>query len=479
MVYDARVTTGRPETEVWFRNPGYVGIQLAEVGYFNVSFDEKYLQNRHLEAVPWCNMRFGANNLWRCLVICRDKAILYEAGDVEAKAVYPIWSAARHTERQLANLIKRPWSSNKKYFGDETVGSTWKAVPGQAHVIVITDLPTMNSPRDRLFMNELSDFQVEHPEVTFFIHGMNSYGVCFGNNFKMVDLDVRHPAACGEIVVPGGARVQPIDLRGRTYWAQILGFNLTDLRDPANRCKYNIKSALYAGQYFKTLSRMGIQKRTGGWDFDTKEVKKFIYENSVVLIGKVPPRPGDRVVCNDCSLFLTCKYYREDAVCAVEKTEMRMVSELIGTRDSESIQKALAMMVQANTDRVERGMKAESTPVPDDDPNKPGQDKPIDPNLTKLITDTFKMADRLLQIVDPTQRPGKPAVNVAINGTGQHVEITDGGTRDEQADVSAIIGMLEARGIKREDITPEMVNMALMQYSSSKPQKAITGEVVP
>ena len=191
-------------------------------------------------------------------------------------------------------------------------------------------------------------------------------------------------------------------------------------------------------------------------------------------------RPGDRLLCDDCSLWMACKYYRESAVCAVPESDMAKVAELFGTRDSTNIQKALTQLVVANTERIERGMRAEATPIvktgKDGEPLE-GVEREVDPALSKLITDTFKMGDRLLQIVDPAMRPGKPSVNVSVGGTGSRVEITQGGG-DDQKMVSHVITMLESRGIRREDITQDMVNMALREMAGVEQPKAIVGEVV-
>jgi hypothetical protein len=474
----------RAETEVWFRNPGYYIQQLAEVGCYNIVFDAGYIGRKKIDPQVFCYQYFGFDKTWRCIVIHPNQATLYESGVTKPTAVWPVWSATSDPISKLVKFIKNPWGENKKLCSDTTVTINECPVLGQRHIIVITDLPLLQQNSSKLFMSDLSDFQEEHPEVTFFIHGSYSYPTLFGNSFKMCDIDARTAASKGNINIPvGGRALPPTHWKDNQYWFEILGYTMRELNEsPAARCIYNIKSAIFAGTYWKHLRRFAVQKKQGiginnsMMEWNTPQMETHIKENSLVFTKRLVVRPGDRILCDDCSLWMSCKYYRESAVCIVPESDMTAVAELFGTRDSTNIQKALTRLVQANTERIERGMRAESTPISRKD-GEESIEREVDPALSKLITDTFKMGDRLLQIVDPAMRPGKSGVTVAVNGTGQRVEITQG-NRDDQQMVSHVITMLEARGFTRDQITEDMVRMALQEMAGVSQPQAITGEVV-
>lgn len=479
-MYHAHMLPDRAETEVWFRNPGFYIRELAQVGCRNIVFDHGYVHKRRIDPAGYCSMNFGLNESWRCLVIdsMSRYAQMYETGKSRPTAVWPAWSASEDSISELVALIKKPWGESSRHLNEPD--ETLRPSEGQRHLVVITDLPSMLLGSSRTFMTDLSSFQEDHPEVTFFIHGIYSYSMMFGLSFKMVDVEARAAAAKGKIQLPyGGAPVFPADLRDNRYWMEILGHGYSDLKDPKERCKYNIKSAIFAGTYWKSLRKFAINRygqRLGEEFWKTPAIEMHIKENSLVYTKRLVARPGDRVVCDDCSLWLSCKYFREGSVCAVPESDMQQVSQMFGTRDSHKIQQALAALVQANTERIERGMRAEATPIPGKDEESPSIERDVDPALTKLITDTFKMGDRLLQIVDPAFRPGSHAVNVNVGAGANRVEITSGS--DDHQMVAHVVTMLEARGYSRDQITEDMVKMALAEIASD-PQKAIEGTVVP
>lgn len=481
MLYTAHMLPDRAETEVWFRNASMYMQQLAEVGCFNVVFDNGYILRRKIDPKALCYMHFGFDKNWRCIVVHPEYATMFESGNTEPSAVWPVWSATTQPIEKLVRMMKNPWGEDSKRCANLQLATHQRPVLGQRHIIVITDLPQLSHNSSKLFMSDLSDFQEEHPEVTFFIHGAYSYQILFGNSFKMVDMESRTYAAHGLIMTPCGGRPRdPQEWRDHQYWFEILGYTMRELKeDPKKRCMYNIKSAIFAGTYWKRLKRFAVDRSDTRSSWSTPQMEAHIKENSLVFTKRLVARPGDRILCDDCSLWMGCKYYREGAVCAVPESDMSQVAELFGTRDSTSIQKALTKLVQANTERIDRGMRAEATPISRTDKNGnplESEEREVDPALSKLITDTFKMGDRLLQIVDPAMRPGKPSVNVSVGGGASRVEITQGGGDDQQM-VAHVITMLEARGFTRDQITPDMVKMALQELAGVEP-KAIEGQVV-
>jgi hypothetical protein len=455
----------RPRTEVWFRNAGLYIQQLAEIGTHNVVFDRAYAAKRRINPRAFCTLYFGVNAHWRALVIAEQYTTLYEAGSNEPQAVYPTWSAKYGTWSGLRKLILKPWSQREELY-DVTRPKEQIPSKRQQHIIVITDIPNLRDKIGSIFIDDLSQMQADYPDVTFFIHGLYSYRAMFGLNFKMVDVDSRTHALKGQIFHPGGKLIYPEDLYANQYWAQILGFQVTEIRRvPANKCLYNIKSALFAGSYFKTLKKFAVRKSNGGVDWNTPRMEAYIKENNVIFTKRLVTRPGDRLVCDDCSLWLSCKLYREGAICAVPNSEMKKVAELFGTRDAQDIIKGLTKLTQVNVERIESALADEAT----------SENEGPNPALNKLMADTFKMGHELLKIVDPSQRAGKPAVNVNVGAGGGTVEITQGG--DERTMVAQVYKLLEARGYARDEITEDLVKFTLNELANPSDPRVIEGHI--
>ncbi len=461
----------RPQTEVWFRAPLPYLSEARELGVKNFAMDKLYMQKRRIDnPVAWASLNFGLDSDWRFLEIDHHTraAYLWEAGSRNYTGVFPIYSCTQPLTR-LISLIEDPWyDSDKQFFT--------RKPDYQDHVIVVTDLPSLSnpsplSPAKRMYQ-ELSQIQEDNPEVKLIIHGSYSFSNMFGLEFKAVTYEPGNAAGAGKIFLPCGrsvtfARDKYAPKLG--YWYNLLGSTYARLKaDKVERRLYNIRSGLFAGRYYKRIDRFRVSR--GLENMLEPSVEEFIKTNSMVFTSSMAAQPGDRVVCDDCSLWLGCKLYREGAICAVPNSPMKDVAKLFKNRDADSITTALTALAAANVERIESAMEAEAEAVNGDEGGG------IDPDLTRLMESTFKMGDRLLQIVDPSQRPGKTAVAVQVNNGAQRVEITQG---QPQQQVAHIYKMLEDQGYARADITPDLVAEVLANMG--KPElgtgKVIQGEV--
>jgi len=464
----------RPQTEVWFRTPLPYLSEARELGVKNWCMDHGYMQKKHIDnPVAWATLNFGLDSDWRLLVPdhFRHEAILWESGSRNPTAVYPMWMGFENFGK-LIELIEDPWIERDKQIFT-------RKLPEQDHAIVISELPSLQdarlgemSPGVR-FYNELSEIQEEYPDVKLIIHGSYAFPKMFGLNFQSVTYDPSQASGAGRVFLPNGktvtfARDKYAPKLG--YWYNLLGSTYAELKESRTaRRTYNVKSALFAGRYYKTIDRFRVSR--GLENMMAPEIEDFVKTNSLVFTRTMAAQPGDRVVCDDCSLWMGCKLFREGAICAVANSPMKDVNKLFKTRDSDSIVKALSALAATSAERAEAALEAEAEAINSD------KSTGADPNLTKLLESTFKMGDRLLQIVDPTQRTGRAAVNVNVGSGAQRVEITQS---QPQQQVAHIYKMLEDQGYSRDQITPELVAEVLENLSNPaqiERGKVIQGEV--
>jgi hypothetical protein len=402
------LTRQRADVEMWWRNPQFYIQQCVEVGTFSFTWDRRYLYKRRLDSRAYVSM-YARGNPWRSLVIDDHYAVLYDSKNPGHVATWPVWSAETQSWRELINLIGNPWADEA--FDDQFPYPAPNA--HQQHVIVISDLPSSHLNSNKDFYSDLKLIQEDHPEVTFFIHGSYSMKMLCDGGFRMGDFEPRTAASSGSVHVHGGRKVHWDEVPA--YWANLFGYQVSDLRSPAVRCTFNIETTLWNAAYWNSTKRFAVRKGKS-----TDPLETFIRENHLIFTKRIAQRPGDRVACDDCSLWLHCKYFREGSVCAVPHTDMDQIAKLFGTRRSDDIIKGLGKMLEVQVERAQEGMKAEAE---GDEKRAPGQ---IDPALNKLMNDIQNGAVKLLELVDPQYRKQVGKVQVAINTGGAPAQASIG-----------------------------------------------------
>jgi hypothetical protein len=240
-------------------------------------------------------------------------------------------------------------------------------------------------------------------------------------------------------------------------WVNLLGMSVTDLKIPRNRCIFNIKSALWAGDHFAEKVNFK-SKGTVQVDPDSPITKlpttRHFQTNSTAV-----KQEGDMIACDTCSLSEGCKHYREGAVCTVQGSETNPLAKLFNSRDSSRIIDGLGTILAAQTERLERGMNLEE------------EDEVLDPEVTKIMNQLFTNGVKLAKLIDPSL--SKPLVQI---NNGKAVA----GASPKEF-VAIAVRALEDQGIKREDITPELLEATLRRLAGPvipDQPRAIEGEVV-
>lgn len=448
-------------TEVWFRNPDNYIREIVEVGANTIAWDMGYLVKKKIEPIKFARLYFGQNP-WRALLIGAQGSAEIDNTHTLANpaGVFPTWEYGERFEL-LEEMVAMPAGDDPTIFNDMSVKVNERPVQGQVHRVIVTNLPDMRTGPGRHLIRRIKELQDEYPQCLIHIHGLYSYRIAFGMGFGAADMDSRTKASKGTVVLPNGKEVIAERTVGFPQWITVMGMLPTQLKVPRNRCMYNIKSALWAGENWdKTFNFKSTATPVEQIDTVSNVAPQ---PPTTVSHLSVPlqPQPGDRQVCDTCSLQDKCKYYRQGAVCTVPGSEPARLATMFKSRDADVIIDGLSTLAAANANRLERGVEEEQAY---------GE---LDPEVTKIANQLFNQGVQLAKLLDPNLRGGAK-VQVNVNGNAE-VSMAS----SPQQVMGSIVRELERRGIKRDQITPDMVAGLLAEMAQGKSQpEAIEGTVL-
>lgn len=458
-------------TEVWCRNPFNYIAQVVESGCHRVAWDRGTLVKKKIDPIKHADLYFGQAVDWRVLAIGIQGAAEYRPGDAADKpsAVYPVWEYGEDM-RLLEELIHSPVGEDEDACGDMSAPGDERPVLGQQHMVIITNLPDAKTGPGRSFTVKLKELVEDYPEVKLYLHGSYSYRVMFGSGAYAVDIDPRTPAQKGRVMLPPG-RLVTFEQAGQwPNWVTMCGFKPVELQIPANRCVYNIKSALWAAEHWTSVANFRLSPTASPAPVDHTTPDSQYKQNetaSQFTTSDSKGKLGDKQVCDSCTLANSCKHYREGSVCTLPHATPKKLADMFGTRDADLIIDGLTELQKITVRRLERGMALEAT-VGD-----------VDPEVTKLVGQAFKHGTELAKLNDPNLRGGaKVQVNV-----GQAGQVGIAQAINPKELVAGAFKELEARGIPRDKITDEMIQGLLAgqldpQMIPAEPVREIEGRVV-
>lgn len=401
-------------TEAWFRNPDYYIKECLETGVQNIVWDKGYLFKRSIDVTSFMDLYYSGQS-YRALVVEADNTFELRPGYTlrNPYATYPTWAYGDDISI-LEELMEK------------------NSVDGQEHRVIVSDLPVVNYGLGRKFMRILRELQEEYEHCILHVHGLYSYRVLFGLGYASVDFEPRETAKKGKVYLPNGREMTYEKACEEPQWITLLGFQPHELSVPRNRCMYNIKSVMWAGQHFRENVRF---KHRGFTHVNPDDPSQNLPEDQLIFMKRKKPKDGDKFHCDFCSLQLSCKYFRTGAICAVPDSEPQALATFFKTRDADTIIEGLGTLLAAQTRRAEKGLDRESE-----------NDDKLDPEVTKIINAVFDRGVTLAKLLNPT---------LGVPPRGQGIPIPQGG--NSQALTSQIVQELVSRGVKLEDITEEMV----------------------
>lgn len=499
-------------TEVWFRNPDSYVRELAEVGVGRIAWDRGYLTKKRIDPVLHAELYLGELS-WRSWAIGPQGTAEYRPGDTYGRpsAVYPTFAFGQEAS-ELEDLVAYPAGEDESQFGNTELPPDERPVEGQAHVVVITDIPNMRTAANRSFLRYVAELQADYPKCTIHLHGLYGFRTMFGLAFRSVDFEARTSAQKGKVVTPAGREMQFERLAAHAHWATMLGMRPADLAIPRNRCMYNIRSAVWAGENFRKDIQYRVRGTQKSVDVDYTEASLAVQANrdkmtpdeqrmadevlaelakmsgvtdtttparkfkprttspttarnrKALTSGSARGQDGDYFHCNSCSLADDCKFYREGSVCSVPSSETSQLAKLFGSRDSDQIIDGLGELLKKQAERIEDGEAAEEDF---------GEQNP---EVNKMINSLFANGVKLAKLINPALNGG-PKVNVNV-GVGQGGQAAVMAGNPNQL-MGAIVRELESKGIPRDQITPQMIQGVLEGMGgAASPTPAIEGHVV-
>lgn len=446
-------------TELWFRNPHNYVRELAEVGPmqgepYRIAWDRGLLVKKRIDPIMHAKVYFGEHSDFEILCIGAQGSVHLnkEFPSMERpKAVYPTWKFGENFNI-LEEMVSSPIGEDLEACADVSIPPDERPVIGQEHRVIITNLPNATAGASRPFYKHLSELQEEYPECKIYLHGSYSYRVQFGMGFASADVECRTTAANGKVDMPNGKVLAYARTVNQLQWVNLMGMSVTDLKEPRMRCIFNIRSAMWAAEHFNENHKF---KSQGQVEVDPDSpITVLPTTTRVSSLPVVSAQPGDKTVCDSCSLSDSCKYYREGAVCSLPGSTTSPLAKIFQSRSSDKIIDGLGTIVAAQVNRLEKGMEIEE------------EDDILDPEVSKMLNSVFKNGVTLAKLVDPTLT--KPTVQV--NGAA----IVAGANPREMA--AAVMRALELEGFSRDQVTPEMFENK-MREMAGVPQQ-IEGKVV-
>lgn len=442
-------------TQVWFRNPHNYIRELAEVGGpFRVVWDRGILVKKRIDPKMHAELYFGKDAEYDILCIGRQ-GTMHLDGDHDASrplGVYPTWEYGENFNI-LEEMVSSPIGLDTDACSS-AVPMDERPVLGQPHRVVVTNLPDARIGANRPFYRHLRELQEEYPDCDIMLHGSYSYRVMFGMGFGSTDVEPRTAAANGKVMLPSGKELAYARTIGQVQWVNLMGMSVTDLKEPKQRCIFNIKSALWAGDHFDEDVRF---KSRGAVEVDPDSPKTTLpmVKSGFKSISNLEAQPGDMISCDTCSLASTCKLYREGAVCTVRGSETNPLVAAFKSRDSSTIIDGLGTILGAQAERLERGMESEE------------EFGELDPEVTKVMNQLFTNGVKLAKLIDPTLT--KPLVQINNGNAGA---VAGSSPKEFMAQ---IVRAIEATGVARADITGEMVEAMMRKMA---PQAMETPAIV-
>lgn len=453
-------------TECWFRNPHNYIRELAEVGVGRIAWDRGLCVKRRIDPLKHAAAYFSGKE-WRVLLVGEQGTAEYtQDSGTTPVAVYPTWDAEQDQLELLEEMMQYPIGEDADACNDPDLSLDERPVAGQEHRVVVINLPVVNYTPGRALVRKLKELQEEYPECKLHLHGLYSWRVSFGMGFGATDVDPRTNAGKGKVTLPSGKEMIAEKTVAVPQWVTLLGMKPIDLtKEPRNRCIYNIKSAMWAGEHY--MENIAFASRAShsqpAPDTTSPTAKPIETKSKSPFSAPVVPQPNDKISCDACSLQNSCKYYRQGSVCSVPGSEPASLASHFKTRDADQIIDGLGTLLQMQARRLEQGLADEQLY---------GE---LDPEVTKMTNQLFANGSKLAKLVDPSRFAG-PKVQVNV-GQGGNVAAIQAATPNQV--LGGIVRELEARGIPRDKITPDMVGNLLAEMGGAQQAPAaIEGRVL-
>lgn len=361
----------------------------------------------------------------------------------------------------------------------------------------IVDFPGMDVPTDERdeFASYYHNFDRSCPQAKPHIHGPVAYSKGIGMGPYSVDFDPSHLPNRRCLQLPNGKLLRADKIKElveeesggkaeHSYWLNLIGYkSLRDLKTFEDKVRFEMRSMSWAVENWDKVADIiskNVPRVAKPTSFSDEEMEASYLERLREMSGTdrdYDPRqvtgnnkwgwrgrkalPTDRIACDTCSLADVCRAFRQGSVCAVPNTEGDSLRKKFGTRNSSAIIQGLQELTQINVGRIQKALQSE-----EEGQNDKENPRGLDPELTKLIDKTVTHGEKIAKLVDPRLRPGPAALVQVNNQSSTQGQISHASPQQLTA---TVVRELEAQGMKREDITPEIINDHINVLSRMSP----------
>lgn len=463
-------------TDLWFRNPDRAMSVLPQEGVTKITWTRQHIMRLKIDGIAYVRQFYMHSSIRPKIMIvgiqgCPEYHLFSKLE--EPLAVYPAWSGKKDSWEDLLDLIENPWGEDEKRCSDESIPSALRPVYGQKHRVVITNGPPPISGVAQKFWLQVSKVQEDYPEVELFINGTNSFAVNFGLKFKACDYGLSDAGDINQhFILANGQMIKLREKRGMEQlyryedWVKAMGFTVDEiLEDQHKRFALRIRSAKWAAKNWERNYRFFKKSANIAPEQIDESDDDFVPRESRAIVlrpKKYTTRDADRFLCNRCTISPGCKFYRADSICGLKDSEVKDLQKYFDSRNAHRIVEGLAELLKVQTQRLSDAIEREE---------ERGE---LDPRISKEINAVFANGVKLAKLVDPNLAPGAQVnVNVGVNNSAQVVSMSN-----PKELIAGIVSALEAQGIPREQITPDMIRGALRGMATGDQRAAIEAQVI-
>lgn len=449
--------------DLYWEDPYKYAAHMRELGECQAYFTYTNLHFKRMDARAFMRQNFHGMP-WKCYIAAKHFTYLidYTCGPEEHRGSWPNWNAPKYDLEDLQDLILNPWVDRKV-----NPDAPWYEHPvhGQPHRVFVEALGSGATEFERNRRRRIAKIQRLFPEVELFIRAKTfNIPFMFGCGFSAGCLDpYRHRGLKkGCVYTPSGKEVHLERVEEFSDEIEYMGFDPYEVRyDQDVGLLYTMASVRYAAHHWDdpTGPFYNVKGKFASTDFHNPDMYAEMPSYEVInnFRGE-KAKDTDKILCDSCSLWRLCPAYRPEAVCGLPSSDSKKLSDMFKSRNADDVVEGLAAIVSKQAERVESKMDEEKF-------SSGGHDKEID----KMLNNLFKNGTQLAKLRDPSLGRA-PLVQINANSP-QALQAGKVSTADPRALAATVIQEIEATGVRREDITEQMIEDHLNSYAP----KALNG----
>lgn len=455
---------GEP-VDVWARQAGTVMPEALEEGFRNFTWHIGAAMARKVD--PIARLRAYAlpfSQDCKIMLIDFPGAPEYDLFSSYSKplAVYPTWTLEDGWP-MLERLLKHPVGDEPTYYLNKSIQVEHRPVKGQKHRVVVHRTP---GPYHQDTVFKLGEMQEKYPEAEIFFSGGSNINYLLDYGLKAADfrpICMVEAQIYARITLPSGKIVKGLEeVLDTRYgdWFKLIGITQAELRDNVTGDRrlwprFEFRAIQWARHNWHLVEPFVSDQRSRNWqkvltkEFIESPSAGFILPGTRQRVMRRLRKRGielgeiDKFACDTCILQNTCKLYRKGSVCTVKGAETVSLAESFGTRNARRIIEGLDALLKRQVERLEDQMAGDD-----------GSDPKVSAEVTRQINSVMSNGIKLAKLLDPTLQGSKVQVNVGINAGTAQVAVAQA---DPRQLMSQVVAELEAAGVKREDITADMM----------------------